>query len=44
MCQSGKSMDNVECQDKAFIINLVTKKEKLKDFEVIMISRIVVKI
>lgn len=33
MCQSGKSMDNVECQDKAFIINLVTKKEKLKDFE-----------
>ena len=26
-------MDNVEYQDKAFIINLVTKKEQLKDFE-----------
>lgn len=39
MCQSGKAnilglaLDNVECQDKTFIINLVTKKEKLKDFE-----------
>lgn len=39
MCQSrkanifGLATDNVECQNNAFIINLVTKKDKLKDFE-----------
>lgn len=29
----GLAADNPECQDKAFLTDLATKKEKLKDFE-----------
>lgn len=29
----GLAMDNLKCQDKAFIIDLISKKEKLKDSE-----------